>query len=117
MIRIENHLGTIEISQAYFAYLIGNAVSSCYGVAGMMKSGTRQGLRSLVSRGEFADQGVRVSSENGRLVVELHITVIYGMNITAIAQSIKHKVQYTVEQATGLRVKRVNICVDGMKND
>ena len=50
-------------------------------------------------------------------MVELHITVIYGMNITAIAQSIKHKVQYTVEQATGLRVKRVNICVDGMKND
>ena len=34
MIRIENHLGTIEISQAYFAYLIGTAVSSCYGVAG-----------------------------------------------------------------------------------
>ena len=45
MIRIENHLGTIEISQEYFAYLVGNAVSSCYGVAGMVKSGPKQGLR------------------------------------------------------------------------
>ena len=28
MIRIENHLGTIEISQEYFSYLIGSAASS-----------------------------------------------------------------------------------------
>jgi uncharacterized alkaline shock family protein YloU len=117
MIRIENHMGTIEISQEYFAYLIGNAVSSCYGVAGMVKSGAKQGLRSLLFRRTYADQGVRVSSSNGQLVVELHIAVIYGMNIAAIAQSIENKVQFTVEQATGLRVREVNVCVDGMKND
>ncbi len=117
MIRIENHLGTIEISQEYFAYLIGNAVSTCYGVAGMVKSGAKQGLRSLLFRRTYADQGVRVRSENGQLVVELHISVIYGMNIAAIAQSIENKVQYTVERATGLTVRRVCVCVDGMKND
>lgn len=117
MIRIENHLGTIEISQEYFACLIGNAVSSCYGVAGMVKSGARQGLRSLLFRRTYADQGVRVRSDNDQLIVELHIVVIYGMNIAAIAKSIEHKVQYTVEQATGMRVKKVNVCVDGMKND
>ena len=33
MIRLENHLGVIEISQPYFASLIGNAASSCFGVA------------------------------------------------------------------------------------
>ena len=38
MIRIENHLGTIEIAPEYFRYLIGNAAASCYGVAGMVKS-------------------------------------------------------------------------------
>ena len=45
MITIENHLGTIELSQDYFAYLIGTAASSCYGVAGMTKSGAKPGLR------------------------------------------------------------------------
>ncbi len=117
MIRIENHLGTIEISQDYFAYLIGNAVSSCYGVAGMVKSGTRQGLRSLFFRRSFADEGIRVRSEGGKLVVDLHICVIYGMNIAEISKSIVNKVRYTVEQATGLTVKRVNVYVDGMKAD
>ena len=58
---------------------------------------------------------MHVRSEGDRLVVDLHITVIYGMNISAIAKSIVHKVRYTVEDATGLTVKKVNVFVDGMK--
>lgn len=50
MIRLENHLGVIEISQPYFASLIGNAASSCFGVAGMANSNMRQGLRSVFKR-------------------------------------------------------------------
>ena len=117
MIKVENHLGFIEISQEYFAYLIGNAASSCYGVAGMVKSGTRQGLRSVFYRRSFADEGIRVRSENEKLVVDLHISVIYGMNISAIATSIVNKVRYTVEEATGLTVKKVNVYIDGMKSE
>lgn len=117
MIRIENHLGSIEIAQEYFAYLIGNAVSSCYGVAGMVKSGTRQGLRSVFTKKTFADEGIRVRSESGKLVVDLHICVIYGMNISEIAKSIVNKVRYTVEEATGLSVRKVNVFVDGMKSE
>ena len=115
MIRIENHLGAIEISQEYFSYLIGNAASQCYGVAGMVKSGTKQGLRSVFSKRAHADDGIRVRSEGKQLIMDLHIAVIYGMNISAIAKSIVNKVRYTVEEATGLDVKRVNVFVDGMK--
>ena len=42
-------------------------------------------------------------------------TSVYGMNIAAIAKSIVNKVRYTVEEATGLTVKKVNVFVDGMK--
>lgn len=115
MIRIDNHLGSIEVSQEYFSYLIGHAVSSCYGVAGMVKSGTRQGLRSLFSKRTFADEGIRVRGEGEKLVVDLHICVIYGMNIAEISKSIVNKVRYTVEEATGLAVKKVNVYIDGMK--
>ena len=116
MVRIDNHLGSIEISQTYFANVIGNAVTSSYGVAGMVKSGTRQGLRSMLFRRSFVDEGVRVRSENNKLIVDLHISVIYGMNIAAIAKSIVHKVRYVVENVTGLEVQKVNVFVDGMKN-
>ena len=39
----------------------------------------------------------------------------YGVNIAAIVDSIVNKVRYTVEQATGLAVKKVNVFVDGIK--
>ena len=115
MIRIDNRYGTIEISQEYFRYLIGNAVSSCYGVVGMVRSGTRQGLRSVLTRRAHVDDGVRVRNEGERLVVDIHIEVVFGMNISAIAKSIVNKVRYTVEEATGLTVKKVNVFVDGIQ--
>lgn len=115
MIRIENRYGTIEISQEYFRYLVGNAVSSCYGVAGMVRSGTRQSLRSILSRRVHLDDGIRVRSEGDRLVVDIHIRVVFGMNISAIAKSIVNKVRYAVEEATGLTVKKVNVFVDGIQ--
>ncbi len=115
MIRMENRYGTIEVSQEYFSYLVGNAVSACYGVAGMVRSGPKQGLRSMLSRRAYADDGVHVREEGERLIVDIHISVIFGMNISAIAKSIVHKVRYTVEEATGLSVKKVNVFVDKIK--
>ena len=115
MIRIENRYGTIEVSQEYFRYLVGDAVSSCYGVAGMVRSGPRQGLRSILTRRTHVDDGVRVRSEGDQLVVDIHIQVVFGMNISAIAKSIVHKVRYTIEEATGLTVKKVNVFVDSIQ--
>ena len=118
MIRLENHLGVIEISQPYFASLIGNAVSSCFGVAGMANSNVRQGLRSVFKKNShFADQGINVRKDGEGLIVDLHIIVSYGVNISAICQSIVNKVRYTVEEATGLEVHAVNVYVDGMKSE
>ena len=43
---------------------------------------------------------------------ELHIKMTYGVNIAAIVRSITHKVKYAVEDATGLQVRRIDVCVD-----
>ena len=51
MIGYENTLGTVEISQEYFANLIGMAASECYGVAGMINS-TYQGLRYAITKSD-----------------------------------------------------------------
>jgi uncharacterized alkaline shock family protein YloU len=115
MIRIENRYGTIEVSQNYFQHLIGEAVSSCYGVVGMVRKGTRKGLRAMFNRSAQVEDGVRVRNDGDRLVVDIHIEVVFGMNISAIAKSIVNKVRYTVEEATGLAVKKVNVFVDGIQ--
>lgn len=118
LVRLENHLGVIEISQPFFATLIGNAASSCFGVAGMANSNARQGLRSILNKGSnFVDQGISVKKDGSGLIVDLHIIVTYGLNISAICQSIVNKVRYTVEETTGLDVHKVNVFVDGMKSE
>lgn len=118
MIQFENHLGVIELSQRYFAQLIGNAVSCCFGVAGMANSGARQGVLALVRKNKpFPGRGVRVSKDGSGLCVELHIVIGYGLNISSITKSIVNKVRYTVEEATGLEVRKVNVFVDSVKTD
>ena len=107
MIKFENHLGSIEISQDYFANLVG--------VAGMVESTASQGLRYIMKKDEAQDKGVKVRTVAGGLVIDLHIAVTYGVNIAAIVKSIVNKVRYTVEEATGLQVAKVNVFVDDMK--
>ncbi|MFQ8600418.1 MAG: Asp23/Gls24 family envelope stress response protein [Oscillospiraceae bacterium] len=115
MIRIENHLGVIEIANSYFEILVGQAASSCFGVAGMAASGPAQGFKSFITKRESPSKGVRVCSISGKLEIDLHIIVTFGVNIAAIVKSIVNKVRYTVEEATGLQVGKVNVYVDGMK--
>lgn len=86
MIGYENTLGTVEISQEYFANLIGMAASECYGVAGMINS-TYQGLRYAITKSDVPDKGVRVKTTDGKLIVDIHIAVTYGINISAIVQA------------------------------
>ena len=115
MIKFENHLGAIEISQDYFANLVGHAASECFGVAGMVESTASQGLRYILKKDEAQDKGVKVRTVAGGLGIDLHFAVTYGVNISAIVKSIVNKVRFTVEEATGLQVAKVNVFVDDMK--
>jgi uncharacterized alkaline shock family protein YloU len=115
VIKIENHLGVIEVSNTYFANLIGRAVSECFGVSGLVNSTPAQGMRAFVSGKDTPDKGVRVRSSGGKLHIDLHIAVTYGVNIGVIVKSIVNKVTYTVEAACGLVVSKVNVYVADMK--
>lgn len=116
MISMENSYGAIEISQEYFSNLVGRAVSECFGVAGMISSPV-QGVRGVLEGKDVQDKGVHVRASDGGLIVDLHIVVVYGMNIAAIVKSIVNKVRYTVEQSTNLEVAKVNVFVDSMKTE
>lgn len=115
MIKIEKPLGTIEVEESYFSELLGSIVPTCFGVAGMSSSNAIQGVRSLLMRKRnFLDKGVRVRSEQGGLVIDLHIKVTYGVNISAVVENLSHKVRYTIEEVTGMTVKAVYVHVDSM---
>lgn len=112
MISYETNLGFVEITSEYFADLVGNAASSCFGVVAMSDSSATDSVRTLLKRPSSNGKGVRVKNVGGKLHIELHIVVSYGVNISAIVKSIIHKVKYTVEKSTGLSVGKVGVFVD-----
>ncbi|MBQ9355237.1 MAG: Asp23/Gls24 family envelope stress response protein [Clostridia bacterium] len=114
MISYETVLGKITITEAYLTKLIGSEVNSCYGVVGMIPSNNRQKLSKLF-KGKSSDTGITVKGDSNSIDVEIHIEVIYGININATAKSITEKVKYVVKQITDIDVNRVVIRIDGLK--
>ena len=114
MLKVENHLGTTTITAEYCAGLIGNVVSSCYGVVGISASTPMQGMLRRVSGRSTPAQGVKIKAIGDKLVVDIHIKVLYGINVSAIVKSIMNKVRYAVSQAVGLQVAKINVFVDDM---
>ena len=114
MLKLENHLGTTTITTEYFAGLIGPVVSSCYGVVGISASTPMQGMLRRVSGRSTPAQGVKIKAIGDKLVVDIHIKVLYGINVSAIVKSIMNKVRYAVSQAVGLQVAKINVFVDDM---
>lgn len=115
MIAYETRLGTIDISDNYLAKLIGGAVSSCYGVVGMAPGSKRQKIFDIFSKKEYMNKGIIVKGNADSISVELHIIVSYGMNINAIAKSIVNKVRFTITETTGIKVDKITVKVDGIK--
>lgn len=116
MIKLTNHLGVTTISSEYLANLIGKVTTDCYGVVAMATTDMGQSLRGFISEKNYLDKGVKVRFVNEKLYVDLHIVVMYGMNISAIVKSIMGKVRYTVKENTGFDVAKINVFVDGMTN-
>ena len=115
MISYETTLGKIHLSEDYLQKLIGETVTSCFGVVGMVPSGGKQKFASLLSKKDNINRGIIIRGNADTINIELHIIVSYGMNMNAIAQSIVHKVHYTVTEATGIKVNKVTVKVDGIK--
>ena len=111
MVSYYNTMGKVSLTSAYFSELVSAAAKGSFGVAGMATGSTGDYFKSLLTP-DFPEKGVRVREENGKLIIDLHIKMTFGLNIAAAVKSITHKVKYVVEDATGLSVKKINVSVD-----
>lgn len=117
MIIQTNHVGRVSISPEYFSELIGNTVTKCFGVISMNVSGIRETLAAAfpLKKRNTNERGVRVRFVKDKLLIDLHISLMYGVNMNAVVRSIINKVGYTVEQSTGIGVEKVNVYVDSIR--
>jgi uncharacterized alkaline shock family protein YloU len=112
---IETPLGTITIVEDVIATTAGMAAMDCYGLVGMAsRKQVKDSLSELLGR-ENPGRGVLVRVSDDTLEVDLYIIVSYGTNIYEVAQNVRDKVRYVLNDSIGITVDQVNIFVQGVR--
>ena len=106
--------GTIIIETEVISKIAGYIATSCYGVVGMAYRSRKDELANLLKKDNLT-KGIKVTVNEGKVTLDMHIIVEYGTNITVVCDSIINNVKYQVNQLTGLEVESVNVFVEGFR--
>ncbi|MBQ8569438.1 MAG: Asp23/Gls24 family envelope stress response protein [Oscillospiraceae bacterium] len=115
MVNIDNYLGSIELSYSYLSDLVRYVSSGCFGVAALNPDDKLHSFFRFLKNGAYNDNGTAIAVRNGQIYIGLHITVLYGTNISAVSENLAHKVKYAIEDKTGLKVGKITVFIDGIK--
>ncbi len=111
---LQTELGTVYVEEAALAKMAGHIATKCYGVVGMVYRSRRDGIVSLLKRDKMG-KGIQVRMVEGGISVSLHIMVEYGVNISAVSESIVKNVKYQMAENTGLEIREVNVHVESIR--
>ena len=112
MLKVENSVGVLVIEDSAIQGVVAKAAEKCFGVAGMIPKNATEEIRAFFNKN--FEKGIRVTCVDNEIFIEIHIMVTYGINIPAITESIVHKIAYSVETATGFKVRDVKVFVDSV---
>lgn len=104
----------IFISDDVIAQVAGILANECPGVVGMAMISLKDGIYKLLKK-ESLKKGVEVIIDNNKLTLNLHIIVLYEINIPNVCNSIVESIQYTFKNILGIEVDKINIYVEGIK--
>lgn len=110
--RDEANLGIVKISDEVISVVAGIAASEINGVLEINHSPANT-LGNKLSK-KSLEKGVKVLVDNDEAVIEMAITVEYGVKIPEIVYQVQDNVKKTVQAITGLKVSLVNIYVQNI---
>ncbi|MBQ7182478.1 MAG: Asp23/Gls24 family envelope stress response protein [Clostridia bacterium] len=112
--KIKNEIGTIYINEDVMLKMVGYAVLECYGIVAMSSKRAKDGIVEWLGR-ENLSKGVQIRQADDMLDVDLFIVVEYGVSVAEVCKTIVEVVQYKLESMTGVKVRKVNISVEGIR--
>ena len=111
---MNNHMVNIYIDSEVIAQYAGSVATESFGVVGMAGVNVKDGIVSLLKKDNIT-KGIAVTMKNGKLTLDFHIIVSYGVSIMAVADNLISSVKYKVEEFTGFEIEKVNIYVEGVR--
>ena len=106
----------LTISEDVIGIIAGLAAAEVEGVSGMTL-GLVDGINQILGSNKKYSKGVKIELDNNEVVIDLFVIVKYGVKIPDVAFSIQNSVKNSVETMTGLKVRAVNINVQGVTFD
>ena len=111
---IDTHMGSIRINDDVIAQYAGTVANECFGIVGLASVNVKEDLVRILKK-DNVNRGITVKNEGGKLVLDFHVIVAYGVNIPAVTENLVNNVRYKVEEYTGLEVVKINIYVEGVR--
>lgn len=112
---IDTQMGNIVIDNEVIAQYAGSVAVECFGIVGMASVNMKDGIVKLLKKDSIT-HGISVSIRaDGRLTLNFHVIVSYGVSILTVAQNLVDSVKYKVEEFTGLEIEKINIYVEGVR--
>ncbi|WP_412029844.1 Asp23/Gls24 family envelope stress response protein [Deinococcus yunweiensis] len=106
--------GSIHITEAALASLIGLTAHEIPGVVGMAPANLREGLSRVLGRAN-ASEGVVIGKDGGRYTADLFIVAAYGVSIPTVAQNIVDRVVHTVKTQAGIELSATRVHAVGVQ--
>ena len=85
----------------------------CYGIVETVSNGFADSFSEFLKFD--AAKGVKVSTLDDRIYIDIYVMIKFGVSISAVAESLKQTVKYAVEDFTGMIVDTVNVNIVGVK--
>jgi uncharacterized alkaline shock family protein YloU len=105
-----NELGKIVYTDEVVAMIAGHSAMECYGVVGMTPTKSNNNIPTLLKKDQ-ADKGIKVTSKNGNIDIDIYVVIEYGTSIAAVATNIIDTVKYAVHHLLGLQVNKIEVHV------
>lgn len=106
----------LTISEDVIGIIAGLAAAEVEGVSGMTL-GLVDGINQILGSNKKYSKGVKIELEGNDVIIDIYVIVKYGVKIPDVAFSIQNSVKESVETMTGLKVRAVNINVQGVTFD
>jgi uncharacterized alkaline shock family protein YloU len=107
-------LGRIEVSPRAVAAVVAEALSGCYGVVGMAPRSLRDGLDTILHRGDL-ERGIVIRQHGERISIEVYVIVEYGTRIREVGKNVAEAVRFAVERSLGVPIDVVTVNVQGLR--
>ena len=114
--RYTTELGSVVVDTKVIAQMAGLSAVELYGIVGMAMVSLKDGIGKMLSRSALT-KGVNVIVEENELCIDFHIIIEYGVNIRAVTENLISTVKYKLETFSGMKVKRINVFVEGVRVD